>query len=493
MPTKRLLLAAILILALFLRLHRWDELPVGTHVDEAINILDALDIASNGGFEIWDDDIGGRPTLHLQIVGRLFQAAGASVAAARAVSAIAGILSVALMFLVAEAMCGLRVAALASLFLAVNHTHLHYSRLVFEASIAPCFLLLSLLLLLRAARRPPGLAGHAAAGAAAGLGLYTYASFRIAALIPIAWSLILAARRGPKLLWGTAALALAAGLAAAPLLHFALAHPGRVMQRYSEVSVLSRDGWSGLLENLAAYPRIFVDLGDRNAMQNLPGEPGFLLPVSIFFVAGLCFCLLEIRRERSQLMLAWLALGLLPAILTQTVETPHSTRSLLAFPAGCIIAANGLASLLDLAKLERRTALAFELCIALLALLANAHSYFDLRFEHRLVYNRFLGADSAMGRIARARIDSGGAAYIDANFFSWSGPRAAVLANALPREPGIIDHYTPPPNPDGGRRLTFMVNEAYPRAKLRALYPQLRESPMLDRFGNRFGWLLEDG
>ena len=109
----------------------------------------------------------------------------------RAVSIACGTVTILALYLFARWRFGWRVALLAALLLAVSPWHLLYSRVGYRTILAPLFAIATLAAFLRALESGR-LRDHLAWGTLAGLGLWTYTSFRA---IPLALAAFLVARR----------------------------------------------------------------------------------------------------------------------------------------------------------------------------------------------------------------------------------------------------------------------------------------------------------
>lgn len=199
-------LAIILLSGLWLRLYRVDIIPWGLNNDEAINGIEANEIAAGKPFATVTVRGLNRETMFHYLAAESFRNPGAmlnvlralpvlfglnprfindpmqdAIFPLRAVSVLAGSLTLLAIYLFGRATFGRRAALLAAAFLAVSPWHLLYSRTGFRVILAPLFALLTAGLYLRA-RRTGKLLDHVLWGAALGLGFWTYTSFRAVAL-----------------------------------------------------------------------------------------------------------------------------------------------------------------------------------------------------------------------------------------------------------------------------------------------------------------------
>lgn len=232
---------AILVLgALWLRVYRIDVVPWGLNNDEAINAIEANEIAQGKKFatvtesglnrETMFHELAafsyGHPELGLNVLRALPALFGLNPSTIndpladalfplRAVSIAAALLTLVALYFFARAFFGTRVAIVATFFLAVSPWHLLYSRVGERTILAPLFMLLTAGLFLRALRTGR-IVDHVLWGAALGLGFWTYTTFRA---VPIALAVFYVwrvRRRGTG--WNPKPLLAGAGLAAAGFL-----------------------------------------------------------------------------------------------------------------------------------------------------------------------------------------------------------------------------------------------------------------------------------
>jgi 4-amino-4-deoxy-L-arabinose transferase-like glycosyltransferase len=201
-------LIVILLVAAGLRLAALDAAPPGLHQDEASRAWNARCLLQTG------KDHQGQPwpIFHARVFGASgnpsyfyaimpFQAVfGMNVWTTRLPGALAGVLTVLLTYLLASRMFGTGVGLVAAALLAVNPWAVQVDRLAFGVGFVPLFIVATLLLLSESnlldwkrTGRPVRIGVALAAGAAAGLGAYTYPAYRIffppflLALLIVAW------------------------------------------------------------------------------------------------------------------------------------------------------------------------------------------------------------------------------------------------------------------------------------------------------------------
>jgi len=217
-----ILFAVILATGFYLRLERIDIIPWGLNNDEAINAIEAQEINQGKPFTTVTERGLNRETMFHHLAALSFRHPGVGLNLLRAmpgvfllspkfindpladrllplrfVSILVGTATLALLFLFARAMLGVRVALLATLFMAVSPWHLLYSRAGLRTILAPAFAIVAAWLFLRA-WRSGRMIDHLAWGAAVGLGLWTYTSFRVVPLALLGFMLLSGWRAGGR-------------------------------------------------------------------------------------------------------------------------------------------------------------------------------------------------------------------------------------------------------------------------------------------------------
>jgi 4-amino-4-deoxy-L-arabinose transferase-like glycosyltransferase len=324
----------------------------------------------------------------------------------RLASVIQGMLSVALLYLLARRLWGPRPALLAAALMAIAAWHIHFSRTGFHYMQAPVATLLVLLFLMRGldSRR---LLDFVLCGFALGLCFEVYWAARLA---PILVGLCLAYRflvdRQPwrRYLPGLAALALGTLAFLAPMAVVYARSPGSFGSRALGVLVTSPanlqhelDGYhvDTLSEVLAIQTqRTLESFNIRGETSLQYGHPGPLLdPWTGGLLAIGALATLRLGSMRRVLLASWIWLTLLFGSVL-TVDALFSPHVLVALPALALAAALVLESawrgLTRLAGLAGTYAFALPVLAVLgLALQANVHDYFDVQTVERQPAGRF--------------------------------------------------------------------------------------------------------
>jgi len=330
-------LLIITMLAAGLRFYHIDRLPPGLHYDEAFNNLLALRLPQWKPFPPFFFDVEfGRCVMHPYLIALLFQATGPILLGGRLVSALAGALTVPLLFFAVREIFrrdigeqkAMSLGIASALSLTVLYWHVHLSRIGMELVLSPLFIVLACGATWRALRRRR-FWDAAIAGILLGLLLYTYP---IAIFAPVLLGLFFGYRAVfehgfLKANWRTLTIiTCVALLTLAPLIHFFVAHPHWLTVRSSQIA--SDNPLQGIGKVVKGF--FIQGAGDTNHRQNLPGRPVLDHIQAVLFILGLGACVVR-RRSSHLFLLCWLAMMLLPSVLTE--HPPHSRRMSGAAPA----------------------------------------------------------------------------------------------------------------------------------------------------------------
>ncbi len=354
LPTRRLeifIVAAIILLAAFLRLYRLDDLPPGLHYDEAFNATMARNVRL--GIErpiFFTEDLTEEP-MAIYLTALSFSLFGDRPWALRLVSALAGIANIAALYFLARAFFESRwTAALATFVLAILYWHLNFSRLGMEPIFTPLMATLAFAFLWRAmhTRPHPATWNWILAGIFLAATLYTY---KAGLFVPIlVAALLLAQMILERDFWsrhwrGILLFLLVAILVYAPLGLYLVAHPDEFLQRPQSVAATS-SGLGAIVENVFKVAGMFFITGDSNPRSNLPDRPALDPFLAIGFIVGVVVAAMRFHRDaNARLLVLWLIVMSLPSVVTDFA--PHFGRDLAVTPAIALTTAYGLAWLWD--------------------------------------------------------------------------------------------------------------------------------------------------
>jgi 4-amino-4-deoxy-L-arabinose transferase-like glycosyltransferase len=264
---------------------------------------------------------------------------------------------------------------LAAFFLAVSKWHLVFSRSSLRTILTPLLLIAVIhclwLGLAEGKRRH-----FIWAGIWLGLGAYSYLAFRLAPVLILLFILILLWRDRPLFIknWKNLVLMIiVAGIVFSPLAVDYIKNPFHFGGRTGQISLFQDGLGPGIIEVTKNTGRVLAmfnipGLGDHEPKHNFPGDPAMGLIESLLFLAGLIIILRTWRDRRSQLLLLWLPLFMLPSILS--FGAPNTLRTTALLPALAIITAYGLTSGINFIKNkdlpERKTRMFLVISLTLL-------------------------------------------------------------------------------------------------------------------------------
>ena len=370
-----ILILLIVVVAVFFRFYKIDSVPPGLYPDEAINGNQAIETLETGDFKVFYPENNGREGLYINLQALALRLAGPSadprqaypIWPLRAVSAIAGVLTVLGLYFLTKQLFNWQIAAISSFLLAISFWHVNFSRIGFGAILTPLFLVWGFYFFwcgLSSSR----LRNFIISGVFWGLGFYTYIPFRV---MPLVLILALAAywRAAKKdfdhdkyehvrnqLIRGFAAFLVITILVALPIAYHFYSNPQDFWGRSSQISIFSSENpLKELVLNAAQSLGMFNFTGDFNWRHNISGRPMLIWPVGALFILGFIrswFKLFRTRRKHGHfsatqtLLLSWFFVGLLPAILSNE-GLPHALRAIAVIPPVFIFAGEGLWWVID--------------------------------------------------------------------------------------------------------------------------------------------------
>lgn len=399
-PTTRwelAILVCILLLALVLQVYRWQEVPPGVHVDEAINGLNALGITVRDHNTIYFENSDGREILMPYLIALSFRLFGIGLFAFKLVPLAVALLTIAMIYLLGRELFNSQVGLLAAFLMAVSKWHLVISRVTHEAVPVPLLTTLVAFFLVRALRRGNRW-DYLACGVALGLGMYTYPAFRV---MPFAVAIYVLGRsileRGfvPRHFTGLAAAASTALAVFAPFGLYMKDHWEMFSQRMRVTSFYMDPNYDGhVLSTLWAntLKSLTMLYTNSTAVYYLPNDTVLDLVSIVLFTLGLFYCLWFWRRRQNALLLVWFAAGLLPSVLSHAVRLPHALRTASLIPLAPLLVA---VMVWYLWQAFQRTGISRAVLTALLAALLiliatlNLSTYFKVYAHDPRVYDAF--------------------------------------------------------------------------------------------------------
>ena len=321
-------LVALLLAATFLRLAAWRDAPPGLRFDEMLVALQAEEI-QHGARPVYIDAIYEEPLYHY-LAALSFSLFGTHLFTLRVVSLALGLLTIPVVYALARHMMAERAALLAAALYALSFWALMYSRLGLRLVAFPLLLMLGLYFVWRGLERQRRL-DFVWAGVWLGLTTYTYAAMR---LLPAWWIALLVClilfdrtrtRRNALRLISTTAIAVI--IAFPMILHFTQnpAADRRLGEVTGPIDALLSGDVLPLINSIGLTAAMFFVQGDPETLYNIPHRPVFDLLTGALFVVGAVIALKRWREVKSAFLLAWLAVGLIPSVLTWPAGSNNHT------------------------------------------------------------------------------------------------------------------------------------------------------------------------
>ncbi len=425
-------LAVILALAAAARFYKLDTIPNGCQSDECNNGLDALRWLRGAPYTVYAETNEGQATFFTYLLAFSFKLFGPGVVQMRAVSALAGVLTVLAFYILARDLLDPPVALAATGLLAGARWHITFSRIIYELILLPLFEVLLLYFLLRALRHGRR-RDWALAGLALGGGMHTYTAWRVipfAIAVFLVYWLVAHRARWRRDLEGIGFLAGGAYVALVPLGIYIIRHWNVFISRIRHISVFNdvqRVGsyepvWSNLrktlwmfnyqgdfagLNNLPGAPLLPFDVSSpRAVMSHIPGAWLLASLVGALFVLGVAYVLRHWRHPLPFLLIASFVIVGSVAVLSVAHEAPTARRPIGLIPLIFLIV--GL--VLDRVWALYRRALRghgrewFQAALAVAVAgvyLGGVDTYFNVQARHESVYIAYSGVEAAVGRYIR--------------------------------------------------------------------------------------------
>ena len=332
--TDWVILAAVTALALFLRLFRLEAMLEGLHHDEAITGLEAMRVLSDGYIGPYSASVGGQALGPAYWTALIFKLAEPSRFTLLLSMALLGAATIPVAYVLFRLSFGRGVALFGAVALSCSHWHLYYSRSGFMLAAMPLVTTLSATALLWVLRSPRDGLRWWLAGAALGMGVYSYTAYAgwiaIVAALLCCYALL---ERGRARLWAAGFALLAVGFAtlAWPMVHYAILDTDVFLNRYLIAGVdpeKTLGYWAGRAWTVLALP-FYHPARDAGTGFGGYGAMGWMLGPLAY--AGLVICL---RRWRSppHLLLALAFVAGLGVLLLGVPGNGEYRRALLMVP-----------------------------------------------------------------------------------------------------------------------------------------------------------------
>jgi 4-amino-4-deoxy-L-arabinose transferase-like glycosyltransferase len=419
-------LASILLVATVLRFVALDRVPPGPSYDELQNARLSARVLE-GEWALYFAENFGQEPLYPTLAALTVRLFGWNMVALRIPAALAGLLSVLVVYLVGRRLDTERVGLLAAAFQAVSFWPLLETRVALEISLLPLLSATAMLFLARALDEEMQNPWHTAlnfglAGVLLGGHVYAYTAGRAMPFLPIALLLYLALfvpdqirRKGLALL----VLVVVTALVVTPLAVFLHTHPDaeqRLEQLSGTLELLRQGDPRRVLEITVGTLGMFTFRGEPQWLYNVAERPVFDPLASILFYIGLAWCVFQLRDWRCGLTLLCLMVGLSPGMVSPPAGS--FTHTLAAQPAVYVVLGlGGDAAWRRLSQRRARLGPALVAAAIALSLVLSCHAYFDVWRTAPQVSQLYQGGVTAVAKELNAHTPPGpvaiGAPYVN--------------------------------------------------------------------------------
>lgn len=398
------------------RLVALDRIPPALHFDEAVYGLMAKQIGLRY-LPVYFSGYTGREPLYMYVMAALFRFFGVTKATVRLTSALIGMATLPLAYLLFKRLFSRRVALWTAAIMGLSYWHLSLSRSAYPNILIPPIECAALYFLWRGYhedRLPLLLVG----GGLVGVVLYTYLAarfFPVTVGLFFIYLLGVDRERFTDRFWKLLLAGLAGGIVFLPLALYFTRHWSHFWERADQVLVFRHHGgweaWRIVGQNLLQTLGGFVVKGDPRWKFNMPGRPIFSLLLAPFFLIGVAKSLWKWREPRHGLLIIWLVVMCMPALLTAD-EMPQSQRMSGIIPGIYALAALGMVTVSDYLRprLGQRSHLWIPLALALIVLVDGGlalRTYFGVWGKAPENYDSFHRAYEVLAERAVAEMDAG--------------------------------------------------------------------------------------
>lgn len=426
---ERMGLAALLVAAFAVRAIALGRIPYNFGGDEGTQALAALQLVARPLGNPFATGWFAVPTMSFALYGVAMRLCGATMAGARALSALVGTLTVLTTFLLGRSLGGRRVGWVAAVTVACSAYAIHFSRLASNQIFDPLIGTLAIWLLWEALRRDEQGAATVLwwglSGMVAGLGWYLYFGARWVTLLLgliLVWRALVEPRFLARHRQGLGVLGAGWLVVAAPLGVWYTAHPADLTARYNQVSIFA-SGWltqAMQVTGKSALALLIQQLWKAATAFHLTPDPTFWYypnaPLADFvtgalMLVGLLAALRRWRWPARGLTLLWFGSTLLMA-WGLTENPPSSQRGLLLVPAFALLVAWGTEALWELGARYRAAVRRAVVLLLALAVTWNLVFYFLIYTPRRIYGNPTSEAATAIVHFVESHPRSGAVVYL---------------------------------------------------------------------------------
>ena len=347
-----LIVVGLTIIALILRFISLGKIPDILLGDEGnIGVL-AKSFANNESKNIFAT-VYGTSTMYLMFIGKFLNILGNNALGLRITSAIAGTLSIPIIYILSRRMFNGRVAIITSCLLVFSHIHLHFSRVIVNGGIQDVLFSMLAFLFLYEGLTKQKKVFFVLSGLTIGVHLYFYMGGRLMVILVPLLFISLAILDWKKIRYNIGGIISFFGallISGFPMFLFAINHYNEFNARFNQIGIFN--GWlsnevvnSGhsvisILINQLKDSFLTINYFPVTAFYN-SAYPVLDIIAGSFFVLGLVYSIINIREIRFLILNGWFWAGI---VVNALVVLPYSGvyRILIILPAVLIFVAVGI-------------------------------------------------------------------------------------------------------------------------------------------------------
>lgn len=316
--TTYVVIIALLLIAAAYRFCALADLPLGLDQDEIINAIAVRGIVA-GERPIFITAGWGREPVYAYAAAAVVSIVGDMALGLRLTSVMFSMVLLAVAYVTALRLFNRAVALMALGWLAVSFWPLMTSRAGERNILLALFTTLTVYGFHRALSSSRW--SWVWSGMALGVTLWTYQSSRVMPFVFVAFAVYLAVvqRTAFRANWkGVVVFLLVGVLIASPLFVYLATHPGAETGDFKTQSLgaLQQGNWRPMISAALGTLGLFTVRGEIYWLHNIPARPILDWLSGILFYIGLVVAALRWKRREYALILLWLAIGLVPAMIT---------------------------------------------------------------------------------------------------------------------------------------------------------------------------------
>jgi 4-amino-4-deoxy-L-arabinose transferase-like glycosyltransferase len=365
---RKIYLLSIIAIAFFLRIFNLGNNPNGFFCDEASNGYDSYSILytlkdQHGQFlplfaRALDDY---RPSLYIFLTVPFIKIFGLNEFATRSPAALAGVLTVLVIYYLAKEIFNEKIGLFTAGLLAISPWHIQFSRIAFEAILIPLLLSLGILFFVKSFKNANYLIVSAFSFA---LSLHTYQAARVFVSLSVLGLAILYRQHLWKHKKQTAIATVVFLVIFIPLFSFWISPEGMARAKSARVET---DLVTVFQSYLSYFNPVFLFFKGDPILRHSPSKLGELYYFEIISVAVGLFYICREKFQGKGILFLWLALYPIPAALT---SPEHALRAIAGVPLFAMFSAFGIVKLIDLCQERKQRLLTLVGSVILIASLA---------------------------------------------------------------------------------------------------------------------------